>query len=57
MNTLIDASILPAPDEEAILQEKDCASIADSSLSAAQVFAEQIERADNKDNGVPLFVP
>ena len=56
MNNVIEASDLIAP-EEAILQEKDCVSIDDSSLSAAQVLTEQIERTDGEDNRAPLFIP
>ncbi len=56
MNTVIETSNLIVP-EEIILQEKDCASIDDSSLPAAQVLIEQAEHANDEDNRAPLFIP
>ena len=51
MNTTI------APQEQAILQEKDCVSVDDSSLSATQVLEEQAEGTDQEDPRLRLFVP
>ncbi len=56
MNTMIEITDLIEP-EEIILQEKNCAAVDDMSLPAAQVLAEQIERAKGEDNGAPLFIP
>ncbi len=56
MKNAMEASDLIAS-EEAILQEKDCVSIDDSSLPAAQVLMEQTERVNAEDSGAPLFIP
>ncbi len=56
MNTVMETSELIAQ-EKTILQEKECASIDDASLPAAQVLTEQIKYAGSEDTSALLFVP